>query len=136
MWADFYNNISLYNEEENGKDEDRKNKINKIVDLLKTALNKNKIIQFISPQFLMRKFDLSAEEAVSVCMALQKEGMLKPRYTLRCPNCARVLGRYETFNQIPEGEECMYCGEEGIERAENTYINFEIVRSHQVKKIN
>ncbi len=97
-----------------------------VVESLKGNLNKNTIMQFISPRYLMRNFGLSKEEIVSVYTKMQEEGLVKPRYTLRCSGCARVLGRYEVLNQVPEREKCIYCGEEDIERLENVYINFEI----------
>jgi hypothetical protein len=76
----------------------------------------------------MRKLELSEEEALAVCVELQREGLLKPRYTLYCPNCFRELGHYEVFNQVPEIEECMYCGQEDIEKTDNTFVSFDVVR--------
>ena len=82
-------------------------------------------LQNIRPKALARSWDVPARQAIELCLAGVKSGMLDMRWNLLCTNCRGAKLAVPSLDQLPRGAHCASCNiEYGRDFARNVELGF------------
>lgn len=83
------------------------------------------------PSTIATDLNMLEPDARNACLELEKKGLLKVFYEIRCENCFNFINSFENKDEIEEGlkkhHRCGRCGNLEI-RPNNPTIKFEIIR--------
>lgn len=66
------------------------------------------------------------------CEEYRKQGRLTTAYELRCPECAEIIGTYDSIINTSENNICTKCGCEDIDIFNNSIVLYKFIRKEKL----
>lgn len=86
------------------------------------------IISFYTTAITNSVPNVTLKDVYLKCEEYRKQGKLAVAYELRCPECAEIIGIYDSIINTSENNTCPKCGSEDIDIFYNSIVLYKFIR--------
>lgn len=92
--------------------------------------------RLFGPAIVAGLLGLPLERAIRLLSAAASLGVLRPQYSLHCPDCGHIYTCVVDVSMLPQGEvRCLHCGVVFSSRDELVWVNFLIVEGPEEAEV-